>query len=252
MKRLLSTVNRGLARVTGYKVVPARGPYPLDFDEGLISIWERVAPHTLTSPERIAAVVSAVDHAVGNDIPGAIVECGVWRGGSMMAAALRLMQHGVERELWLYDTFEGNPPPDEDEVDVFGRRAADLHRRAGRTGMYRAALDEVRANLGATGYPLDCIRFIPGLVEETIPREVPEEIAILRLDTDFYSSTIHELTHLEPLVADRGLVIIDDWGHFSGARKATQEYFAGRRLYPARVDYSARMFMIARQDASAR
>lgn len=248
LHRIMKRMNRALERVTGYKVMLGSGPYPPDFDHDLIRICDAVAPYTLTSPERIASVVAAVDHIVLNDVPGAIVECGVWRGGSTMAAALRLQQLGADRDLWLYDTFEGSPRPGDEEVDVFGRRAVDLYEGAGAEGLYRAGIDDVRANLASTGYPEDRFVLVQGLVQNTIPQCVPDRIANLRLDTDFYDSTIHELRHLEPRVEDRGIVIIDDWGHFSGSRKASEEYFQGRGLFPARIDYSGRLFVVTRNE----
>src|SRR5687767_6982545 len=87
---------------------------PPDFDRGLAAIIDRVRPFTMTSPERLHALVSAVDYVTAASVPGAFVECGVWRGGSMMAAALRLQERGVlDRELVLFDTFEGMSSPSE-------------------------------------------------------------------------------------------------------------------------------------------
>src|SRR5437773_5710167 len=80
--------------------------------------------------------------------------------------------------------------------------------------------------MAATGYPTAKLHFVQGMVEETIPATVPARIAILRLDTDWYQSTRHELEHLYPLVSHIGVLIVDDYGYWKGARKAVDEYFA--------------------------
>ena len=164
----------------------------------------------------------------------------------MMAAALSLLELGERRTLHLFDTFEGMPPPGELDRDIAGATAAGLlaaeDRRTGDTWAL-SPLEDVRANLLSTGYPADRIRFVPGRVEETIPAQAAAEIAILRLDTDWYGSTRHELEHLFPRLAVGGVLIIDDYGHWQGARRAVDEYLAatGARLFLARIDYTARL-----------
>ena len=91
-----------------------------------------------------------------------------------------------------------------------------------------AGLEDVREGMAETGYPADRVHLHPGLVEDTIPREAPEQIALLRLDTDWYSSTLHELEHLYDRVPSGGIVIFDDYGHWLGARQAVDEFLARR------------------------
>ena len=106
-----------------------------------------------------------------------------------------------------------------------------------------AGFDEVRRNLASTGYPSDRLHFIRGRVEDTIPASAPESIALLRLDTDWYESTRHELTHLYPRLVRGGVLIIDDYGHWQGARQATDEYFSvlGSPVLLHRIDYTGRI-----------
>lgn len=221
-------------------------PMPPDIDDDARNVIETVAPFTMTSPERILALRDAVKHVCRHRIPGAIVECGVWRGGSMMAAALTLLATGDRRHLWLFDTFEGMSPPAEADRDVHGTDAAALlaaeDRLTGGTWCY-SPLDDVRANVLATGYPAELVHFVQGRVEETIPGTIPDEIAILRLDTDWYESTKHELEHLYPRLAVGGVLIIDDYGHWQGARRAVDEYIdvTGARLFLSRIDYTGRL-----------
>ena len=216
--------------------------FPIDFDEADRELCRRVAPYTMTTPPRIYALARAVEHVVGGRVPGALVECGVWRGGSMMAVALTLLSLGVDdRELYLFDTFEGMTEPGEEDVMHTGQRAHDLvgdeHYRAA------APLEDVRDAVLGVGYPGDRIHFVRGPVEETLPGEAPAEIALLRLDTDWYSSTKHELVHLYPRLSPGGVLIVDDYAYWLGARKAVDEYLAenGLSLLLNRVDYTARI-----------
>lgn len=209
-------------------------------------IVERVAPYTMTGPARRASLLGAIDHLVRHRIAGDIVECGVWRGGSMMAAALALMARGdTSRDLWLYDTFQGMSEPTDADRGVDGEPAkAQLERAARDAPVWAVAgLDDVRANLASTGYPAERIHYVPGKVEDTIPATLPERIALLRLDTDWYESTRHELAHLYPRLARHGVLLIDDYGHWQGARRAVDEYFASSPVpvFLHRVDYTARL-----------
>jgi O-methyltransferase len=211
-------------------------------------ILRRVAPFTMTSRERLAALVGSIRYLVHHRIPGDIVECGVWRGGSMMAAALALRTAGdVSRTLHLFDTFEGMPPPGESDFSIDAEHASvPLARDPKGTGVWcEASLDDVRANVATVDYPPDRVRFVQGKVEDTLPAHSPDRIALLRLDTDWFESTRHELHHLFPLLQPGGILIIDDYGHWSGARRAVDEYLA-RLPYPTflhRVDYTGRVLV---------
>lgn len=241
------TIRRAIAaaaRRVGF--VPAGAALPPDFDADLVRIVETVRPETMTSPERIAALVNAVRYVDRHKIAGAIVECGVWRGGSSMAAALA--HPGRTRDLYLYDTFEGMSVPTEHDADLSGRSAADRLAAEPRTsGTWAVAgVDVVRRNMASTGYPADRVHYVQGKVEDTIPEEMPGQIAILRLDTDWYESTRHELEHLVPLVAPGGVLIIDDYGHWIGARKAVDEWLDTERrpVLLNRVDYTGRIAVL--------
>ena len=223
-------------------------PSTRDMEPEFLRIFESVEKLTMTSVERAYGVFKAVEYLCRYEIPGDIVECGVWKGGSSMVAALALQAFGSrgERSLYLYDTYEGMAEPSSHDVDFRGRGAqgewAKLQKDAGNSWCY-ASLDEVRRNLLSTGFPEDRLRFIKGKVEETIPREIPERIALLRLDTDWYESTRHELLHLFPRVARGGVLILDDYGHWKGAKEATDAYFRETKIpmLLSRLDYTGRM-----------
>lgn len=221
-----------------------------DFDlrreDEQLGIFSAVTPYTMTGAACIAALCRSVEYIVEHDIPGDIVECGVWKGGSSMAAALRLKQLGdTSRQLYLYDTFEGMPAPGEWDRDHKGRPGKEWEREHATddANWLEVPLEQVRANLSTTSYPPDKIHLIKGRVEDTIPDQVPDQIAILRLDTDFYESTRHELQHLYPRLSPGGVLIIDDYGFWQGSQRAVDEYLQQHTLplLLHRIDHSARM-----------
>ncbi|MFL5382969.1 MAG: TylF/MycF/NovP-related O-methyltransferase [Longimicrobiaceae bacterium] len=205
-----------------------------DMEPAFTSLFADCHHLTMTSPERMYALYKAVEYLVRNRVPGDLVECGVWKGGSSMMMALALAHFGdTTRTLYLYDTFAGMPAPGEADVDAEGRESASTWERMQRDGHNEwcySPLDEVKANLARTGYPADRVVYVQGKVEDTIPGTRPERIALLRLDTDWYASTRHELEHLYPALVPGGVLVLDDYGAWQGARHATDEYFAGRGL----------------------
>jgi hypothetical protein len=243
-RRLLGRADTSPTQANG--PIASEESFPLDFDDADRELCRRVEHFTMTTPPRIYALARAVEHVVRHQIPGALVECGVWRGGSMMAVALTLLRLGVhDRELYLFDTFEGMTEPGDEDVKHTGEPAADLLSDPEAQGQYRAAasLEEVRDAVLGVGYPEISVHFVMGRVEDTVPEQAPPEIALLRLDTDWYSSTKHELTHLYPRLASGGVLIVDDYAYWQGAKKAVDEYFAANAapLLLNRVDYTARI-----------
>ena len=201
----------------------------------------------MTSPERMFALYKGIEYVVQNKIPGDIVECGVWKGGSSMLAAMTCLVFGERaRKIYLYDTYSGMAEPTEDDRQntKHNERARtkwdSLKRKDGNDWCF-ASLEEVERNMNATGYPTDQLVFVKGRVEETLPQIKPDQIALLRLDTDWYASTKHELKHLYPLLSQNGLLLIDDYGHWAGAKKAVDEFFDVHPIYLARIDNTARV-----------
>lgn len=237
----------------GYEVKRKRkntiGDVPMDMEADKAAIIKAVAPYTMTSAERVYSLIGAVDYVLERGIKGDIVECGVWRGGSMLSVAMRLKEHKTtDRTLWLYDTYEGMSAPDEND---FSKRSGGAQAKFEETqtgddssDWCCASLEDVQANIKLAKYPAKNIKFVKGKVEDTIPKDIPEKIALLRLDTDWYASTKHEMEHLFPRLVKGGVLIIDDYGHWEGCRKAVDEYFEAHpknKPLLVRVDYTGRI-----------
>jgi hypothetical protein len=204
-----------------------------------------VSPFTLTSIERRFALIKAVEHVIKNNIQGDFVECGVWRGGSAMLIALTLIRLGVfNRKIWLYDTFEGMPAPTGFDKSGHGVDAKIIFNKEVKNygAWCYSSLKEVQNNLSKTQYSYDNFQFVVGKVEETIPSQMPNQICLLRLDTDWYESTKHELKHLFPLLQKSGILIIDDYGDWQGARKAVDEFCeANASVFLNKIDHTGRL-----------
>jgi hypothetical protein len=217
-------------------------------------ILAKVRRHTMTSNPRIITLLETVDYLVRAGIEGAFAECGVWRGGSAMAMVLKLQSMGVnDRDIYLYDTFEGMTQPSERDTSVFDRPALETWKKYEAAAMkpwdfyFNSEIfneTDVRKFLLSSGYPPGRIHLVKGKVEDTIPGQAPQQLALLRLDTDWYESTRHEMQHLYPRIAIGGALIIDDYGHWQGSRQAVDEYMSGAGVAPVllnRIDYAARL-----------
>ncbi|MCA9155764.1 MAG: class I SAM-dependent methyltransferase [Planctomycetales bacterium] len=232
---------RAMLMTAGYDIIPRKQP---DFDDQDMKLVRQVAPYTMTSAERLVALRRAVTYLTHCGIEGAIVECGVWKGGSMMMAALTLLElDEVNREFYLYDTYEGMSAPTEADRAYNGGTAEDLLRNRYEAQNLISSLESVQQAMNSTKYHPDLIRYVKGKVEETIPATVPDRIALLRLDTDWYESTYHEMVHLYPRLVRGGVLIVDDYGFWQGSRKAIDQYIAEKqlKLLLNRVDFTARI-----------
>jgi hypothetical protein len=219
-----------------------------DFTKDDIEIIKSVEQYTMTTPVRIYSLIQAVKYIIKNNIEGDFVECGVWKGGSMMAVAYTLNKLKCrDRDLYLYDTFQGMEKPTVFDVNYLGDSALEIYNSKrgvdGHLDWAYATVSEVKNNMIKTGYFLKKIHFVEGKVERTIPKIIPKKISLLRLDTDFYASTIYELNHLYPKVQRGGIVIFDDYNHWLGSKKAVDEYFKNKSVFLSRVDYACRLMV---------
>lgn len=223
--------------------------FPSDFTEEEKSNIAFIKGLSMTSIERQVSLIRAIDYIVKSHIEGDIVECGVWKGGSMMLIAKRLLQlNDHKRNLFLFDTFEGMSEPNEEDVNsVDNKTAQELlakeNKFDGNNVWCYSSLDEVKSNLKKTNYPEEKLFYFKGKVEETLPEPSIGKIALLRLDTDWYESTMHELEALYDKLVEGGVLIIDDYGHWSGSKKAVDEFIEKRklRIFLNRIDYTGRL-----------
>jgi len=217
--------------------------YLIDMEKSFREIWDRVKNQTLISIERGYALYKAVEYLNHQANFSDFVECGVWKGGATILAAYTYMSMGQELpHLWLYDTFEGMTEPDDrDIISVSGQAVKERNPQ----GWWAVSLEDVQGYLEETGYPMERVHFVKGDVSETLKTCKPEKIGLLRLDTDWYASTKMEMEQLYPRLSAGGVLLIDDYGHFEGARTAVDEYFHKHHETPLlhRVDYTGRAWV---------
>ena len=211
-----------------------------------------VRNHAMTSYERMATLWNQVKYLDHYSIPGCFVECGTYRGGSVgqMALAHLSTHKTAERHLHLFDSFEGLPEPDK-EVD--GKTAAEFveGRASGKlisTGKCVGSLEQNKLLLETTiGYPRSMLHYHIGWFQATLPKLDSDfgPIALLRLDGDWYESTKLPLEYLYEKVSKGGVIVIDDYGHFEGAKRAVDEFIAARKepILLNHIDYTARFWL---------
>lgn len=214
-----------------------RPSYPDIQDERFWQLLAAWKPHSLLSVERFYALYNAVIYVTRNNIPGAIAECGVFHGGASGFCAQLLVSLGdTHRDFIWFDTFEGFP---EDVAEP----AIDGTVLTRESWYHENFYDLAMSNFAKSGYPTEKLKANVGPVEEALPRWQAQPIALLNLDTDYYRSTKLELEYMYPHLVPGGVLNIDDYGHFQGARQAVEEYFAHAPLVPLfhRTDYTGRM-----------
>jgi len=245
--------------LTGYDIRKIKShTIPKDFDNDLLEIYQKVKDLTTAPPARVMALIQSVQYIEDNNIEGDYVECGVYMGGGALIIALTMEKFypNSNRKIWLYDTFSGMPMPSEYDIKYkfnSSRNSYNKIQAIDKVNRYNITddssdwvncpLDNVQNNIFSnTTYNHNNFKFIEGKIEDTIPLHTPNKIALLRLDTDFYESTKHELLHLYPKLEINGILIIDDYGVWKGCKKAVDEYFSERKIkiFLSRIDFSSR------------
>jgi hypothetical protein len=198
--------------------------------------YRTVRPFTMSGEARLRGLYGALKDVTQRGIPGDVVECGTARGGSAALLGLAIKESGIPRTLWVFDTFEGIPPPTAADPD---------HDMAvPYTGSFRGELAQVSALFDRLGIRANA-RFVKGRFEETVPATDVGTIAVLHLDGDWYSSVKVCLDYLYDRVSPGGVIQIDDYGHWQGARKAVDEFMAARGISAdlRYLDYTGRQFV---------
>jgi len=200
--------------------------------------YRTVRPYTMSGDARLRGLYDAACDVAKRGVAGDLVECGTARGGSAALLGLAMKECGLDRILWVFDTFEGLPPPTAADPDY------DIAVRY--TGTARGELADVTSLFERLGI-LRNARFVKGRFEETLPRCDVGAIAVLHIDGDWYESVKVCLENLYDRVSPGGIIQIDDYGHWEGARKAVDEFLAARRIFnPLRyVDYTGRQLVKA-------
>lgn len=209
--------------------------------EELSDVFNRVKPFTKSTTQRLTSMADALSIIEQENIPGDVVECGVWRGGNIMLA--RIM--APNRTCWAYDTFDGMTEPDHKlDVKPDGWRAIDRWKAKADNGhkWNAVSLQEVQDHFISIGLDFQNIHFVEGPVELSLDIVSPMRISILRLDVDWYLPTKVAMKKLYPRLSGGGFLIVDDYGHWMGCRKAVDDYF-GHFVPPFHdADYSCRVF----------
>jgi hypothetical protein len=198
-----------------------------------------VKPYTMTSIERINELFNSLEYIRTNKIDGDFVECGVWKGGNILGIMEYLHHHNMtDRIVWMYDTFQGMTQPEDIDVDLRNQKASDILQQV----LCYSSINEVKKNLSSSKFPSNNLRYVVGDICETLNYEnnLPRKISLLRLDTDWYQSTKKEMDVLYPLLSNEGVLIVDDYGHWQGSKKAVDEYFLNKGLKPIieKIDYT--------------
>ena len=224
-------------------------PEATDFEKQTFEICQQ---YSMTDHMRIFALMKSIEFTKQHNVNGDFVECGVWKGGNLILFQRFIEKYNLDKKIFAYDTFEGMSKPEEIDITPEGVSANKLLKKLYDKGVNRkdniliadCSIEEVKNNFQkfSSKKNLFCIK---GKVEETLENKenLPNKISILRLDTDWYSSTKKELEILFPLLEKNGILIIDDYGYWKGARKAVDEYFIDKKVTMFKIDFTGRMII---------
>ena len=219
-----------------------------------INLIHEFDQHSMTPLLRRWAMIQSLHYINKNRIEGDIVECGIWRGGSLFLAKRFQDKYykNVERNFYGFDTFEGMSKPSIYDYSTKGVPAIDIYNKMKdnkekneSSNFARASLEDVISSAKLFFEDISCMKFIKGKVEDTLLKDsnLPNKISLLRLDTDWYESTLIELKKLYPLLSLGGILIVDDYGDWLGAKKAVDEYFNNKNVFKSRIDNACRLYM---------
>jgi hypothetical protein len=221
--------------------------FPVEINSYEKKIISTCLKFSMTNNIRMSALVGSFKHIFYNKIPGDFVECGVWRGGNLILLQKLQEKYSLNRKIFAYDTFEGLSNPgihDYDNQNVhanFYLKIEKKDRLIKNTHCF-TPIEDVKKNYQLNTKKNKNLILIKGKVEETlkINKNLPKKISLLRLDTDFYSSTKIELEKLWSLLSKNGILIIDDYGFWKGSKKAVDDYFKNKRFL-VHIDESCRL-----------
>ena len=228
-------IRRILERHLGLEVrrkQPLQFPFGLDEEDRRLIQVVMDEQLSMVSFEALCTTALACRHVLREGIPGAFVECGVWRGGNGLIAASAFDRAGQrERGIFLYDTFSGMTRPSEIDGATALREYLDADRETHNAWCYED-LENVQRTF-ARFELLGAVHLVPGDVRTTLKEDrIPDCVSVLRLDTDWYETTAVEMAALFPRLSKGGILIIDDYDAWPGARAAVDEYFREHPPFP--------------------
>jgi O-methyltransferase len=234
----------------GLKLIPKNNiNFPVEanaYDRETINIVSKIS---MQSPERLFALINSVKYIIKNNIPGDFCEIGVYKGGAALTIGRTLYQLGVtDRKIYLYDTFSGMTQPQDMDIRTGSNlKAQEILSKVEKSDENKvwciADVNLVKKILSESNYPFHQYFFRIGDINNAKLADCPEQLALLRLDTDWYKSTKTSLELFYSRLTKFGVLIIDDYGHWEGARKAVDEFFLSQKNYPLLnvIDYSGRI-----------
>jgi|LakMenEpi03Aug12_release.lakeMendotaPanAssembly.Ray.scaffolds.fasta_scaffold186377_2 O-methyltransferase len=238
----------------GYKIVKKNNledSIPIEALTHEVNLIKKAKNYSMTDYKNLYLSAQAIKYISENNIDGDIVECGVWKGGHIIIFKSLCEKYELSKKIFAFDTFEGMTVSTEADLNYNEEKACDLLNKVvitkndGDNIWCYASLDSVKNNITNSTGNIANINFIKGDVCETLKEtsNLPEKISLLRLDTDFYESTKIELQTLYPLLQEGGLLIIDDYGHWKGAKKAVDEYFSKHYHFKHVINGTCRMII---------
>ena len=257
MYKIFLRLRKSLLKKFGLKIVPIENNslnylYP-EATDSEINLVETASKFSMTGHDRIFCLLRAIQHVDCNNLEGDFVECGVWKGGNLILFKKMIDKLKIKnKKVYGFDTFEGmsNPTEKDEDADGFwGGFKAEYYMRTHKKDINidnihaYSPIEAVEKNLINSAIDKDSLILVKGKVEDTlkISSNIPKKISILRLDTDWYESTKIELEILYPRLVKNGVLIIDDYGEWSGSRAATNEYFKDKKISMFKIDRGARL-----------
>ena len=250
MKTIIKNIINKIIKNSGFEIINKNQKIVemTPYDEKLIKL---AGQYSMTPQIRMFTLLQSLRYLKSKNIVGDYVECGVWKGGNLILFKKFLEDENISNnkkiKICAYDTFEGMTEPDRNDLALNNNEKASLLLKKSKKNTHIwgiCSLSEVKKNLCKLTN-IDNINFIKGPVEETLEDEsnLPEKISLLRLDTDWYSSTKKELEKLYDRVLSGGVIIVDDYGHWGGSKKATDEFFSDKFVWMHYVDYACRVII---------
>jgi len=217
----------------------------VEIDKNLEKILKKSENYINASLPNRWGIIQSLQHVKRNKIKGDIVETGVFHGGGIIFLNDILKYLKLKKTIWGYDTFEGIPNINLKKDRILGsKKIKHVKKRDNMDKNMYPTLDTVKNNLKKNNVK-NQINLIKGDTKKTlkINKHLPKKISFLRLDTDFYESTLNELKTFYPKISKNGILMIDDYGHHVGCRKAVDEYFKNKKIWLHRIDYTARLII---------